>query len=357
MMGLLTIAIIILVVSALGYLLRIYDLSKKLKGESEEVITPSDNRMNALFFIVFMILLFASYLWMIFRYKDTLLPVSASEHGSSIDTLMDWNLVVVNIVFVAVNFLLFTFAYRFIREKREKAEYFAHSNKLEIIWTVIPSIFLAVIIIYGISIWNKVQNPSEETLKDAVVLELYARQFDWTIRYAGADGILGKANVRFIQGANTVGIDPNDPNGKDDILVSGDFYLPVNKTVRMQIRSQDVIHSAYMPHFRSQMNAVPGMNTYITFKPTITTEEMRKDEQVIRKFQNINKLREARGEDAVEFDYTLLCNKICGGSHWNMKRTIIVDTEDKFNAWIKDQKTIAEVLGNNQNVTQVAEIK
>lgn len=124
-------------------------------------------------------------------------------------------------------------------------------------------------------------DPSEDELKDVVEMELYARQFDWTIRYAGEDGKLGKAHVRFVEGANIVGIDPSDPNEKDDKLVSGDFMIPVGRPVRFQIRSQDVIHSAYMPHFKAQMNAVPGMETFIAFlKPTITTADMRKDPHV-----------------------------------------------------------------------------
>lgn len=338
MTGLLILVISVLVVLALVYLLRIYDLSRELSGESDEIVSPSDNRRNALFYLLFMVGLFASFVWLALRYKGMLLPKSASEHGVSIDTLMDLNLWVVTVVFIIINFLLFTFAFRFIREKREKADYFPHNTKLELFWTIIPSIFLAVVIIYGLKIWNTAMNPSQESLKDAVKIELYARQFDWTIRYAGEDGILGKANVRFVEGANIVGIDPNDPNGKDDKLVSGDFMIPIGKTVHFQIRSQDVIHSAYMPHFRAQINAVPGMETFITFKPTVTTEDMRKDPHVVAKYNNINKMREKRGEEATEFDYILLCNKICGASHYNMKRYFKVVSDDEFNTWLKEKQ-------------------
>lgn len=360
MTGLLILVISVLVVLALVYLLRIYDLSRDLKGEREENISASDNRRNAQFYILFMLGLFGSFLWLAVKYSDMLLPRSASEHGNDIDFLMDANLWLVTIVFFIINFLLFTFAYRFIRENREKADYFPHNNKLELFWTIVPSIFLAFIIIYGLKIWNKVTNPSEETLKDAIVVELYARQFDWTIRYAGADNKLGNAHVRFVEGANTVGIDPSDPAGKDDILVSGDFVIPVDKTVRFQIRSQDVIHSAYFPHFRAQINAVPGMKTFLTFKPTVTTEEMRRDPQVIRKYDNINKLRALKGEEPVELDYTLLCNKICGGSHYNMKRTVSVVSFEEFTKWINEKSGVSaepNAATTDTMKTTIAEVK
>lgn len=356
MVGLLILLISVLVVLALVYLLRIYDLSRDLKGEREENVTPSDNRRNAFLYLVFMLALFAGFFWLNERYKGMLLPQSASEHGKEIDWLMDINLWVVTAVFLVINFLLFTFAFRFVREKREKAEFFPHNTKLELVWTIIPSIFLAIVIIYGLSIWRTAMDPNEEELKDVLEMELYARQFDWTIRYAGEDGKLGKAGVRFVEGANIVGIDPSDPFGKDDKLVSGDFVIPVGRPVRFQIRSQDVIHSAYMPHFRVQMNAVPGMETFITFKPTITTADMRKDPHVVKKFANINKIREKRGEEPAEFDYLLLCNKICGGSHYNMKRNIQVVSEEEFQKWLKEKQAFAAESSSTEVSNTIAEV-
>lgn len=364
MTGLLILAVVVLVVLAFVYLLRIYDLSRDIKGDREEDVTASENKQNAFLYLVFMVLLFGGFFWMTFEYAPMLLPKSASAHGNDIDWLMDLNLWVVTLVFLIVNFLLFTFAYRFIRENREKAEYFAHNNKLELVWTIIPSIFLAIVIIYGLKTWTEVTNPSKETINSAVKLEFYARQFDWTIRYAGEDGKLGRAHVRFVGGSNTVGIDPSDPAGKDDKVVAGDFMLPVGQYAHIQIRSQDVIHSAFMPHFRAQINAVPGMETYLTFKPTVTTSEMRMDEKVVKKFSNINKLRERKGEEPTEFDYLLICNKICGASHYNMKRIISVVSPEEFKKWL-DEKPVfaaeptseAKVEAPKQDTTEVAEVK
>jgi cytochrome c oxidase subunit 2 len=120
------------------------------------------------------------------------------------------------------------------------------------------------------------------------------------------------------------------------------------------MRSQDVLHSAYMPHFRAQMNCVPGMITQFAFTPVTTTEEMRLDPEMIGKVQRINDIRRkkseelaAKGEEALEpyeFDYLLLCNKICGNNHYNMQMKIVVETEEEYNAWIKEQATLAEAL-------------
>jgi cytochrome c oxidase subunit 2 len=116
------------------------------------------------------------------------------------------------------------------------------------------------------------------------------------------------------------------------------------------MRSQDVLHSAYMPHFRAQMNCVPGMVTQFSFTPTITTEEMRLQPEIIDKVKRTNKIRAERaasGEensDPWEFDYVLLCNKICGKSHYNMQMKIIVESEEDFQKWLDSQKTFGETV-------------
>ncbi len=350
-------AVIFLGVAALVRLAMVYQASKELRGEREENVSASENSWNAILFIVFMIALYAGYIYLIFEYSDALLPKAASAHGFkegsiySIDALMNINLVVVNIVFVVINTLLFFFAFKYVREKRETAEFFPHNNKLELFWTIIPSIFLAFIIIFGLTIWNNVMDADKEVLAadgsvvEPVVIELYARQFDWHARYAGADGELGMANVRYIEGSNQTGVMKNDPNSLDDIIVKSEFHLPVNVPVKFKIRSQDVIHSAYMPHFRAQMNAVPGMNTQFTFVPTITTNEMRQDPKVMRKYEKINLIRSEKGEDQVEFDYILLCNKICGASHYNMQMKIVVESQEDFDKWLSSKKTFGDSEG------------
>ena len=109
-------------------------------------------------------------------------------------------------------------------------------------------------------------------------------------------------------------------------------------------RSQDVLHSAYMPHFRAQMNCVPGMVTQFAFTPKYTTEEMRLQSEVVAKVRRINKIRSEKLEDLYEFDYLLLCNKICGASHYNMQMKIVVEDEEEYTKWLEAQPTLAEKL-------------
>jgi cytochrome c oxidase subunit 2 len=122
--------------------------------------------------------------------------------------------------------------------------------------------------------------------------------------------------------------------------VKNEFHIPKGREVVFQFRSRDVIHSAFMPHFRAQMNCVPGQVTAFRFKPTISTAEMRKDPQVMRNIDEINAIRVKRGEDPIEFDYVLLCNKICGASHYNMQMKIVVDEPKDYEAWLAKQPAI-----------------
>ena len=178
---------------------------------------------------------------------------------------------------------------------------------------------------------------------DKVIVELYAKQFDWSARYAGKDGKLGETDYRQITGSNSVGMDTADVLGNDDVIVRNEFHIPVGKEIVFYMRSRDVIHSAYMPHFRAQMNCVPGMITTFKFVPIKTTMEMRKDPYVINMMAGINKHREKFGEEPVEFDYLLLCNKICGISHFNMQMNLIVESQADYDAWIAKQKAFKAV--------------
>jgi cytochrome c oxidase subunit 2 len=178
---------------------------------------------------------------------------------------------------------------------------------------------------------------------DKVTVELYAKQFDWTARYAGKDGKLGETDFRQISGSNSVGMDTADVAGFDDLIVKNEFHIPVNREIEFRMRSRDVIHSALMAHFRAQMNCVPGMITYFKFKPTKTTAEMRKDPYVVKMMAGINKARALENKEPVEFDYLLLCNKICGASHFNMQMNLVVDSQADYEAWIAKQKSFKAV--------------
>jgi cytochrome c oxidase subunit 2 len=312
-------------------------------GRPQWEVTEKDNQTNAWLMLLFFVALFAFAMWHLYEFTPNILPRSASEHGEYVDWLLNFNLLIIGIVATVTNFLLFYFAFKYVKgKKNEKPIFFPESNKLELIWTVVPGIALTVIIFLGIKTWSNITSVPEG---ESLVVELYAKQFDWTARYAGQDNILGKRNFKkIVEGINPMGLDLTDPHVKDDIVVRGEFHIPKGKRVYFKFGSRDVIHSAYMPHFRAQMNCVPGMTTEFHFVPTITTDSMRKDPQVIKNMEEVNDELAKRGEPPVEFNYLLLCNKICGVSHWNMQMNIIVDEPEQFETWLKKQKTVEETM-------------
>ncbi len=379
MINFLIVLVIILAVVALAHIVRISELSSEISGRDDSKITEADNKLNGFFMLVFMVLGLGLMVYMTLRYSRYLLPVSASEHGVGLDKLMNVNLIIIGIVFFITEILLFWFAYKYSHKKDSKALYYPENNKLEFIWTVVPAIVLSGIIIYGLQQWNAVINAPSEGV---TTIEVYGRQFNWQVRYPGPDGKLGEANYNLISGTNTTGIvtpasvkakieeietqiaetkieldntyndevvqlndlskrlktlqshlgrlyaikdrlqyDKFENNGEDDI-VTNELRLPVNENVMMKFRSQDVIHSAYLPHFRVQMNCVPGMVTQFGFKPTITSERMR---------EIMNKK---------EFDYVLLCNKICGTAHFNMKMDVYIEEAPAYKKWLSEQKAV-----------------
>jgi cytochrome c oxidase subunit II len=340
-MNFLVILAIVLLIVAGHQLLRIIELSRGLKKTNEWRITDSDNNMMGKAMLLFMIFFFLFFIWQVERWNERSLPPAASEHGVLVDTLWDWNMYLITLVFFVTNFFLFFYAYKYRGNSKSVAKFFPHDNRLEMAWTVVPAIVLAFVIIFGLKYWNEITDEAKSA--DKVIVELYAKQFDWTARYTGKDGKLGGTDYRQIGGSNAVGRDTTDQAGNDDIIITGDIHIPVGKEIELQIRSRDVIHSAYLPHFRAQMNAVPGMITYFKFIPTKTTAEMRKDPYTIKMMEGINKQRAKEGKEAVEFDYLLLCNKICGASHYNMQRNVIVDTEKEYNEWLSKQKGVKTV--------------
>ncbi|MBX3164589.1 MAG: cytochrome c oxidase subunit II [Bacteroidetes bacterium] len=340
-MNFLVLLAIVLLIIAGHQLLKIIELSRSLKKTKEWQVSDSDNDFMGKTMLVFMVFFFAFFFWQVNRWIDRSLPPAASEQGVKIDALWDANMYLITFVFLVTNFVLFFFAYKYRGNSKREAVYYPHNNKLEMLWTVVPAVALAFIIIFGLKYWNEIMTPAEEA--DRVTIELYAKQFDWTARYAGKDGKLGETDFRQISGSNSVGMDTSDVAGFDDILVKNEFHIPVGREIEFHMRSRDVIHSAYMPHFRAQMNCVPGMVTFFKFKPTKTTAEMRKDPYVIQLMEGINKQREKEGKEPVEFDYVLLCNKICGASHYNMQMNIVVDTEAGYKTWLAKQKVVKKV--------------
>lgn len=353
MTALLTIIIVLFVAIALWQMVKIFDLAQ-VGSSNTQIADDKDNRLNGYLMMGFLVFIYAITIASFWYLGDLpLVSNAASEHGSDIDNLMIISMVIIFIVQTVTQFILHYFAFKYKGEKGRKALFYADNNLLEAIWTIIPVIVLAGLIIYGLFTWNDIMNIDEDD--DPMVIELYAQQYNWTARYGGNDNVLGQANVRLIDNdrANVLGVAEDDPNAQDDVIVK-ELHLPVGRPILFKMRSQDVLHSAYMPHFRAQMNCVPGMVTQFGFTPTVTTAEMRQNPDIQEKMSHINALRvekskalEAKGESGLEpyeFDYLLLCNKICGRSHYNMQMKIIVETQEEFDAWMKEQKTFANSL-------------
>ena len=313
--------VVLLTIAAMVQLVRVNELLSEITNKDTNEVTDEDNNKNGILFLIIGFGFLAFVIWQMITWDHLLLPPASSIHGAEIDTLMKVSMTLILVVFFALSPMLFYFAYKYRGRKENKAYFFAHNNKLEIFWTVVPTIILTALIVYGLRTWDRAMNPD---ISEATVIEVYSKQFDWTARYSGIDNVLGDANYKLVEGRNTLGVDINDKNSADDIVVR-EVHLPVNKPVLLKFRSRDVIHSAFLPHFRVQMNCVPGLSTQFAFTPTKTTAEM----------------KDSEGED---FEYVLLCNKICGSAHFNMQMKFIVESEEDYNKWISSQKTIQNSL-------------
>lgn len=352
----LSIITVVLLSISVWQIVKIFEVSNLgKKRDDSQIANHKDNDLHGKLMFAFLVFIYLVTIFSFVSYTKVLLPEAASEHGGTYDRLFFISFALIMIVQIITQALLHYFSFKYRGLKDTKASFITHDNKLEFIWTIIPAIVLFGLILYGMTTWSQIMNFEED--EEALVIELYAQQWNWKARYAGEDNVLGDANVRFLNdydGRNTVGIDSSDPNGLDDVVVTQEFHLPVDRKVIFKFRSQDVLHSAYMPHFRAQMNCVPGMITQFSFTPTITTADMRMNADVVDKVNRINKIRYensqeliAKGEESLEpyqFDYLLLCSKICGSSHYNMQMKIIVESKKDFEKWINQQQTFSEII-------------
>ena len=350
MTSLLVIIVLVLLAVALWQLTKIFDLTQVgSSSDDSQVVSDNDNNVQGYIMFGFLAFIYIFTIYGLLKWGNLVLHTPASEHGLLVDNLMNITWVLIFTVQFITQGLLYWFSFKYRGNKDKKALFFADSNKLEAIWSIIPSVVLAVLILYGLYAWNNIMFVDKD--EDVIEIELYAQQFKWTARYAGQDNVLEKANVRLIQGVNTLGVDMSDPNAQDDIIVS-ELHIPKGKKIHFKMRSQDVLHSAYMPHFRAQMNCVPGMVTEFAFIPTYTTAEYRELPFMVEKISNINKIRAEKSIDLVAkggtaldpytFDYLLLCNKICGASHYNMQMKIVVDSPEDYKKWLIGKTTLSQ---------------
>jgi len=300
-------------IAILGKILKVYDLTLKMQGKRG----INWNGVMGICCLVFLIAGMYGAYWSLTVQGSMKLPVSASAHGGDIDDMFNLTTILTLIVFVITQILLFGFGFYYRSNHKRKAYFYPHNNTIEKIWTVIPAIVLTILVVFGFFTWQSVMDSAPK--KGDLNIDITGHQFAWELRYPGPDGKLGPVNYTLSTGLNILGIDYSDRTSFDD-LRADTLVLPVNKVVRLNIHAQDVIHSVFMPHFRVQLNAVPGLPTFFKFTPTITTAKMRQD------------LNDPK------FEYLLYCNKICGGAHYNMQKVVRVVTQEEYLDWVARQK-------------------
>ncbi|MBK8443391.1 MAG: cytochrome c oxidase subunit II [Sphingobacteriales bacterium] len=310
---------------------RIHELVGDVRND-EEQSALDNNRLQATLFMVFLVVGMTAAIWSTFHYAPLYLPEPSSEHGMWIRNMFFWTLVATVPVFFITHILLFYYAYRYQGKSGKLGTYFPHSNKLELIWTSVPAVVMIALVAEGMHNWYKITAPAPA---DAVVVEVTGQQFKWDLRYAGKDGKLGQKKVRLINSDNPMGQVWEDKNNNDD-FIANELHLPLGKPVLMKINALDVLHSFYLPHFRVKMDAVPGIPTQFWFTPTKTTAQMR---------QEMNN---------PEFDYELACAELCGNAHYNMRKVVIVETEEEFNKWLAAQEPILAALKPAQDAAPAA---
>lgn len=416
--------LVILLVLVLANAFDISSLTSKITGRE----TVNSNNVNKWMMLIFMIVGLGAVAWEYVEHgQHILLGNASSEHGAIYDSMFSITLILTTIVFVITQIALFYFSYRYAHKDGQKALYYAHNNKLEVFWTIIPAIVLTILVLRGHATWRSIVYADEDGSKSTNI-EIFAEQFAWSARYPGEDGKLGMVDYKFISGKNKLGLAnqtdvdsllvelqkaiasdekaianldktleslktvdlvaakniqdyaaiksiekqietiesgealdeleasiyrkgkqieriqhiKNDPKifanyftkAEEDDIITQELHLVKGKMVTFRFRSRDIIHSAWLPHFRVQMNVVPGMPTKFTFIPTKTTKE-------------------AKAENGQDFEYYLYCNKICGASHYNMKMKVVIESQEEVDAWLKKQKPAYKPLPLQPVVTPV----
>jgi cytochrome c oxidase subunit 2 len=239
-------------------------------------------------------------------------------HGKVTDQLFWITMVIVVAAFTVISVVMFWFTYKYQYKEGRKVEFLTDNHLLELTWTGIPAIVMALLIFKGLNSWQEITGPAT---KDAEVIELVAQQFFWTSRYPGKDNQLGKYDFRLIDASNEFGLNlQEDPNTYDDFK-SGELHIPKGKEVLLKIRAKDVLHSVFLPHFRVKMDAVPGMPTQFKFVATKTTAEMRAETG------NPN------------FNYEMACTEVCGKGHFSMKFPVVVQEQEDYDKWKAAQES------------------
>ena len=233
-----------------------------------------------------------------------------ASNWSYIDNTLIITFWITGVVFTAVVLFTAYCVFRFRHRKGIRVAYEPENKKLEWWLTIVTGVGVAAMLAPGLFVWNQfVTVPA-----DATEFEVVGQQWQWSFRLPGKDGRLGTSDIRNVSSDNPLGLNPKDPNNNDDVVIVGDdLHLLVGKPVKVLLRSIDVLHDFYVPQFRAKMDMVPGMVTYFWFVPTRTGT------------------------------FEALCFELCGIGHPNMRGKVVVETESDYQAWLKKQKTFAQL--------------
>ncbi len=248
---------------------------------------------------------------LLFHFLSPWQATPVASNWASIDTTLFITLVITGLFFVAVTLFMALAVWRFRHRVGRRAAYQPESKKLEGWLMLITTLGIVGLLAPGLVIYNDfVQVPD-----DAHEVEVLAQQWQWGFRFPGADGRLGRSDVRLVEANNPFGLDPADPLGQDDVLVrSNRLHLPLDRPVKVLLRSKDVLHNFYIPQMRAKMDMVPGMVAHFWFTPTRTGE------------------------------FEILCAEYCGVGHFNMRGKLQVDSQADFETWLGAQPTFAQTL-------------
>ncbi|MCB2206079.1 cytochrome c oxidase subunit II [bacterium] len=237
------------------------------------------------------------------------LPENVSIFGEGVDHLFSIIYYISIAIFLIVNVIYITFIIRYRRKRKgEKAHYYHGNNLLEFSWTALPFVLFLFLAFYSDGIWEDIKYSSKTPNAD-VVVEVMGQTYMWHFRYPGSDGLFGRRDQKFISSTNPFGIDPDDPNGKDDYTTINSMMIPVNKTVLVRLSSMDVIHSFFLPNMRVKQDAVPGQWVDVWFNSRKTGE------------------------------YEIACAELCGSGHYLMRATLDVTSQEEYDTWIDEQYT------------------
>lgn len=312
-------SLVFLILAALVFN-RVGSVLKGINAPQEEGRVGMSNRINGALFLVFLVGGTLGAAWSFLHSTQYFLPEASSPHGRRTDELFWLSMGIITVAGFITNALLFFFSFRYQYRPNRKAAYYPENHKLELIWTVVPAVVMALLVFTGWRAWRDIMS---EAPANAQVIEIVGKQFNWIVRYPGVDdNKLGAYNYKLTDNNNEVGVDFTDEASFDDFTSTTELRIPVNKPVLLKIRARDVLHSVFIPHMRVKMDAVPGMPTRFWFVADKTTDEMR------------NMLNDQN------FKYELACTEVCGRGHFSMKINIVVEDEESWKKWCAEQKPL-----------------